>query len=90
MISYILFVTDASSSRSRTPFQRQSTPVRKRPSSEVGTLPSSDIPSLRIVMAGRTHRFVDGFRKSRFISYLRDRWNDATIDRGQGEGPASW
>ena len=86
----ILFICDASSSRSRTPRWRRAIPAGQRPTSRADVPHLGDLPSSQIMISGNDRRLLDNLRKPGLLALLRDFWNRGTADRRHEGGHGSW
>ncbi len=90
VVCCILFIRDASSSRSRTPRWRPTIPAGQRPTSRGDVPHSSAPPSSQTLISRNDRRRLDYFRKPGLLALLRDLWNRGADDRRHGGGPGSW
>ena len=86
----ILFICDASSSRSRTPRWHRAIPAGQRPTSRADVPHLGDLPSSQIMISGNDRRLLDNLRKPGLLALLRDFWNRGTADRRHEGGHGSW
>ncbi len=90
VVCCILFIRDASSSRSRTPCWRRAIPAGQRPTSRADVPHSGDLPSSQTLISSNDRHRLDNPRKPGLLALLRDFWNRGADARQHGGGPGSW
>lgn len=87
VVCCILFVRDASSSRSRPPRWRRAIPAGQWPSSQADVPTSGDLPSSQTAIAGNDPRPPENLHRPGLLALLRDCWNRKAAGPRQGEEP---